>query len=151
MKTKESYKLEFKGEISRTFLKTVSAYANYNDGEILFGIDDDGNLLGIKNILTEESLRIENMIIDSLVPVPNFEISIEEIGEQSIIRLVVKKGKDTPYYCKGKAYKRGDTATIEVDRFELRRLAMEGINLNDEDRKAASQELSFVIVAVPLS
>ncbi|MEO1816073.1 MAG: hypothetical protein ABGU93_10875 [Acetobacterium sp.] len=32
VKMKESYNLEFKEEISRTFLKTVSAYANYNDG-----------------------------------------------------------------------------------------------------------------------
>ena len=80
MKMKESYNLEFKEEISRTFLKTVSAYANYNDGEILFGIDDDGQLLGMKNLATEESLRIENMINDSLVPVPNFEISVEDNG-----------------------------------------------------------------------
>lgn len=146
VKMKESYNLEFKEEISRTFLKTVSAYANYNDGEILFGIDDDGQLLGMKNLATEESLRIENMINDSLVPVPNFEISVEAIGDLKVIRLAVKKGKDTPYYCKGKAYKRADTATIEVDRFELRRLAMEGINLNDEDRKASSQELSFAVL-----
>lgn len=145
METKESYNLEFKEEVSRTFLKTVSAYANYNDGEIIFGIDDNGNLLGIESS-KEESLRIENMINDSLVPVPNFEIKVKEVGSKTIILLEVKKGKDTPYYYKGKAYKRADTSTVDVDRFELRRLAMEGINMDYEDRKASSQDLSFNIL-----
>lgn len=150
MKMKEGYNLEFKEEVTRTFLKTVSAYANYNNGEIIFGVDDNGELVGIKCCSKEEALRIENMINDSLVPVPNFEISVEEIGERTIIRLEIKKGKDTPYYCKGKAYKRADTATIEVDRFELRRLAVEGINMNDEDRKAGSQDLTFNILEAKL-
>lgn len=145
MRTKESYNLEFKEEVSRTFLKTVSAYANYNDGEIIFGIDDNGNLLGIESS-KEESLRIENLINDSLVPVPNFEIKVKEVGSKAMILLEVKKGKDTPYYYIGKAYKRADTSTVEVDRFELRRLAMEGINMDYEDRKASSQDLSFNIL-----
>lgn len=150
MKTKESYNLEFKEEVSKTFLKTVSAYANYSDGEIIFGVDDHGNVVGINESLKEESLRIENMINDSLAPVPYFEIHGKEVEGKTIIIVEVKKGKDTPYYFKGKAYKRADTATIEVDRFELRRLAMEGINMHYEDKKASSQDLSFNILEVSL-
>mgnify|MGYP004560412505 CR=1 FL=1 len=30
--------------ITNTFLKTVSAFSNYDGGVILFGIDDDGNI-----------------------------------------------------------------------------------------------------------
>ncbi|MCK9313996.1 MAG: putative DNA binding domain-containing protein, partial [Methanocorpusculum sp.] len=123
-------------------LKTVSAYANYNDGEIIFGIDDNGDVAGIDDA-REESLRIENMINDSIIPVPNFEIEVKEIEDKTIIVLGVKKGKDTPYYYRGKAYKRADTSTVEVDRFELRRLAIEGINIDYEERKASSQNLSF--------
>jgi len=139
---KEKYNLEFKSEVSKTFLKTVSAYANYNDGVIVFGADDNGTLVGLKNA-KEESLRIENMINDSIVPVPGFEIEVREAEGKTIIWLEVKKGKDTPYYYQGKAYKRADTSTIEVDRFELRRLAMEGVNMDCEERKASSQDLSF--------
>lgn len=143
MYPKESYNLEFKEEISKTFLKTVSAYANYNDGEIIFGLDDDGNVVGLKENPKEEALRIENMINDSLSPVPYFEIIIKEVEGKTIIIIEVKKGKDTPYYYKGKAYKRANTSTIEVDRFELRRLAMEGINMHYEDKKASSGDLKF--------
>lgn len=39
---RETKDLEFKGSISNTFLKTVSAFANFNGGKILFGIADDG-------------------------------------------------------------------------------------------------------------
>ena len=142
METKESYNLELKEEVSRSFLKTACAYANYNDGEIIFGIDDRGMIVGVKNA-KEESLRIENMINDSLVPVPDYTIKVKAAGDAETIHLNVKKGKDTPYYCNGKVYRRADTSTVEVDRFELRRLAMEGINIDYENKKASSQELSF--------
>lgn len=145
METKEKYNLEFKVEVTKTFLKTVSAYANYNDGVIIFGVDDDGGLIGLDSA-KEEYLRIENMINDSIVPVPNFEIEVKELEDKTIVLLEVKKGKDTPYYYQGKAYKRADTSTVEVDRFELRRLAMEGVNMDFEERKASSQDLSFTIL-----
>lgn len=146
MQTNERYNLEFKEEVSKTFLKTVSAFANYNDGEVIFGIDDDGKVVGVKENPKEEAIRIENMINDSISPIPYFQIIMKEVEGKTIIVLEVKKGKDTPYFYKGKAYKRGDTASIEVDRFELRRLALEGVNMHFEDRKAASQDLNFNVL-----
>jgi len=150
LQTKESYNMEFKVEVSNSFLKTVSAFANYSDGEIIFGIDDHGNVVGIKENTKNEALRIENMINDSLAPVPSFNINVKDAGGKTIIVLEVKKGKDTPYYYKGKAYKRAVTATVEADRLELRRLSMEGINVDYEDRKASSQDLNFTILEARL-
>ena len=45
---RESKYLEYKESVGNTFLKTVSAFANYGTGEILFGIADDGTEKGIK-------------------------------------------------------------------------------------------------------
>ena len=39
---KETRQLEFKSDISNTFLKTVSAFANYDGGQIIFGVGDTG-------------------------------------------------------------------------------------------------------------
>jgi ATP-dependent DNA helicase RecG len=150
METRERYNLEFKREISKTFLKTVSAFANYCNGKIIFGIEDDGNIIGLDEDLENALLKIENMINDSITPVPHFEIHLEKIDENKIIVLEVKRGKDTPYHCKGKTYKRSDTSTVEVDRFELRRLAMEGSNMHYEERKSSTQELSFNILGAKL-
>ncbi len=46
----ETRKIEFKETITNTFLKTVSAFSNYDGGEIFFGIDDNGNITGIEGI-----------------------------------------------------------------------------------------------------
>ncbi len=139
---KERYNLEFKAEVSRTFLKTVSAYANYNDGEIIFGVDDYGNSVGLVNA-KDECLRIENMINDSIEPIPNFKLEVKKMKGNTIVVLTVRKGKDTPYYYQGKAYKRSDTSSIEVDRFELRRLALEGANMDYEEVRSSSAGLVF--------
>ena len=43
---RETRIVEFKETITNTFLKTVSAFSNYDGGTILFGVDDDGNVKG---------------------------------------------------------------------------------------------------------
>ena len=45
---RETKILEFKETITNTFLKTVSAFSNYNGGTILFGVNDDGNVKGFQ-------------------------------------------------------------------------------------------------------
>ena len=46
---KESKTMEFKEDFTKSFLKTVSTFSNYEDGQIIFGIDDSGNAVGIAN------------------------------------------------------------------------------------------------------
>lgn len=47
---RETRTVEFKEIITNTFLKTVSAFSNYDGGVILFGIDDNGNVKGITDV-----------------------------------------------------------------------------------------------------
>ena len=47
---RETRVLEFKETITNTFLKTVSAFSNYDGGAILFGVDDDGNVKGLNPV-----------------------------------------------------------------------------------------------------
>ena len=47
---RETRILEFKETITNTFLKTVSAFSNYNGGTILFGVDDNGNVKGLLDV-----------------------------------------------------------------------------------------------------
>ena len=71
---KETKHLEFKEKITNTFLKTVSAYANYDGGTIIFGINDNGTIVGLSDI-TKQSLAIENKINDSIKPQPIYSIT----------------------------------------------------------------------------
>lgn len=137
---KENKNLEFKEEITNTFLKTVSAFSNYDGGVILFGINDAGEVSGLADP-KQKCLDIENKINDSIMPQPDYALSVIESGQ--VIKLKVNPGSNTPYMYKSKAYKRNDTATIEVDHFELRRLILKGENKDFEELVSDDQDLSF--------
>ena len=121
----ETRTVEFKETITNTFLKTVSAFSNYEGGAIFFGIDDNGNIKGIADV-KQSCLDIENKINDSISPQPDYTL---EVQSDNVIKVAVKSGIQKPYLYKSKAYKRNDTATIEVDTLELSRLILEGKNI----------------------
>lgn len=139
---RETRTIEFKETITNTFLKTVSAFSNYNGGEIYFGIDDNGNVKGIADV-KQSCLHIENKINDSISPQPDYTL---EIQKDSTIKLTVKSGIHKPYLYKSKAYKRNDTATIEVDTLEFSRLILEGKNIRFEELPYNNQKLTFEIL-----
>lgn len=138
---KETRQLEFKSDISNTFLKTVSAFANYDGGQIIFGVGDTGEGIGLKDPV-ETCLAIENKINDSIRPQPQYELSVNE--RDKTVTLTVEAGPAKPYTYKSKAYRRNDTATIEVDELELSRLILQGRNIYYEELPADTQELSFL-------
>ena len=140
---RETRILEFKETITNTFLKTVSAFSNYNGGTILFGVDDDGNVKGLSDV-KQACLDIENIINDSISPQPNYTLEIQ--NDDQTIKLTVKGGLQKPYLYKAKAYKRNDTATIEVDTLEFSRLVLEGKNISFEELPCKDQKLSFEIL-----
>ena len=87
---KEARDLEFKEMLSNSFLKTVSAFANYGEGRILFGIDDNGNVVGMENP-QQACLDLENKINDSITPCPNYTLEIDsKKGWTSLICTRVK-------------------------------------------------------------
>ena len=140
MVVRESPTVEYKESVTPTFLKTVSAYANYGTGKIEFGVDDEGVVVGLADPVAE-CLRIENMINDSLDPAPRYTLEPDE--KHGTVILTVYEGQDKPYRSKGKAYRRNDSATVEVDRFEYGRLTLEGSNVTFDALTSARQDLSF--------
>lgn len=140
---RETRKLEFKETITNTFLKTVSAFSNYDGGTIYFGVDDDGNTKGLPDV-KQACLNIENKINDSISPQPDYMLEIQ--NNDRIIKLTVKSGLQKPYLYKSKAYKRNDTATVEVDTLEFSRLVLEGRNIRFEELPCKDQKLSFEIL-----
>ena len=140
---RETRILEFKETITNTFLKTVSAFSNYNGGTILFGVDDDGNVKGLSDV-KQACLDIENKINDSITPQPNYTLELQ--NNDRTIKLTIRSGLQKPYLYKSKAYRRNDTATIEVDTLEFSRLVLDGKNISFEELPCKDQELSFEIL-----
>ncbi|WP_022819585.1 ATP-binding protein [Fusobacterium russii] len=140
---KENRELELKLTITNTFLKTVSAFSNYNSGKIIFGVDDNGKIIGLENI-EKLCLDLENKINDNISPKPNFKFIKD--SKRNIITLIVEEGMNKPYLYKGKAYKRNDIVTIEVDKIELNRLTLLGLNKYYGELKAGNQNLEFKVL-----
>ena len=137
---RETATLEFKQQLSKSYLKTVSAYANYGTGKIIFGIADDGTPVGLADP-QDTCLRIEHAINDSIDPVPRFELAIE--GDTRTVTLTVHEGPDNPYLSSGRAYRRTDTSTVEVSRLEYGRLVLTGEHVSFDALVAKEQDLAF--------
>ncbi len=137
---RETRTIEFKEMITNTFLKTVSAFSNYDGGEIFFGIDDNGNIKELPDV-KQACLDIENKINDNITPQPDYTLELQ--NNERTIKLTVKGGLQKPYLYKSKAYKRNDTATIETDTLELSRLILEGKNIRFEELPCEDQDLTF--------
>lgn len=69
MKYKESVNMELRREINANFKKKIVAFANCDGGTILVGIEDEGNICGVRN--PEKTMeRISNVIRDGIHPLP---------------------------------------------------------------------------------
>ncbi len=139
---KENRCLEYKEDSTKSYLKTVSAFANYRAGRIVFGVSDDYSIVPIAD---KKAFResVENQINDSIKPQPNYAFFDNDDGT---ITLSVSKGMNPPYLYHGKAFKRNDTSTIECDDFELRALILLGKGLDYEELASQEQNLSFSLL-----
>ena len=108
---RETRTAEFKETVTNTFLKTVSAFSNYDGGEIFFGIDDDGNIKGLPDV-KQACLDIENKVNDSITPQPDYTLELQ--NNDRTVKLTVKSGYQKPYLYKSKAYKRNNQDTLKT-------------------------------------
>ena len=90
---KENKNLEFKSDLTNSFLKTVSAFANYDGGKIIFGVDDNGENIGIEDP-KNFCLDVENKINDNIKPLPDYTLEVNE--RTKVVTLSVKGGNYKP-------------------------------------------------------
>lgn len=113
----------------KSWLKSVSAFANGVGGALLFGVADDDSLVGLADAKAD-SEKISEAIRAKLDPVPEVILSIHaEEGKQFIV-LQVKPGSETPYYYVGDgsmaAYIRIGNESVPANAMVLRRLVLHG-------------------------
>lgn len=81
----------------KSWLKSVSAFANTEGGSLFFGIADDHSVIGLQDVQSDAEF-ISECINDRLDPIPEYDLIPQEENEQTILELRVKKGLFTPYY-----------------------------------------------------
>lgn len=140
----ESKEVEYKREYSKTLLKTVSAFSNYNDGLIVVGISDKGEVVGVSGI-NDLKEQIENAIYDSILPNPYYEMETDICEGKTVLILKVFKSENTPYTYNGKAFKRVSITTREVDLYEYNELVLNGKNLTYDEMQVNDAELDLSV------
>ena len=81
----------------KSWLKTVSAFANGIGGALIFGISDKDEVIGLDNY-KKDSENISEIIKTKIEPLPKVTLKHYLIEDKNIIILFVHSGKETPYY-----------------------------------------------------
>lgn len=98
---KENEKTELKRELNDSFEKEVCAFLNTLGGQILIGIEDDGEVCGIKNA-DKKALVITDKIKNNISPsaMGLFTVEIKNSGDKNYIIVTVASGLEKPYFIK---------------------------------------------------
>lgn len=115
----------------KSWLKSVSAFANSFGGTLIWGITNDDEVVGLEDAESDAEFISETIKtkIDS-IPKVNLYFHVEN-GKKLII-LDVYAGKETPYYYVGEgnmtAYIRVGNESVPADNITLKRLVLRGTN-----------------------
>ena len=113
----------------KSWLKSVSAFANGDGGTLLFGISDENGIIGLVDA-EKDAEDISEAIKTKLDPVPAINLEFRESDGKKLVVLNVFAGQETPYYYIGDkqriAYVRIGNETVVADRLQLKNLVMKG-------------------------
>lgn len=113
----------------KSWLKSVSAFANGEGGTLVFGINDDDQVVGLADAESDAE-RISEEIKTKLDPIPAINLEFKEVEGKKLVLLQVYKGQETPYYYIGDkqrlAFVRVGNESVVADRLQLKSLVMRG-------------------------
>lgn len=150
--TAYDFKLMLEEKKPKSWLKSVSAFANGLGGSLFFGIDDDGIVKGLDDV-QHVCESISCKIRDYMDPLPDVEMIPQEIDSHEILQLKVSAGSYTPYYYVGDgqrvAFIRIGDESLPATAEQMVRLVLKGSNKTYDslhtDYKA--EDYAFTILA----
>ena len=127
------FKLMLEEKKPKSWLKSVSAFANGMGGTLFFGVDNDGNVKGIDDIQHVCEI-VSSRIRDYLDPLPNVKLIPLRINDRDdVLQVNVGAGNYTPYYYIGDgqriAFVRNGDESIPATAEEMVRLVLKGSNM----------------------
>ena len=136
----------------KSWLKSVSAFANTLGGSLFFGIDNDGVVKGLEDVqhVTE---AISMKIRDYMDPMPEVEAIPLEMEGKHVLQLKVKAGSYTPYYYVGDgqrvAFVRNGDESVPATGEQMARLVLKGSNRTYDSLRTDKrvEDHSFAILA----
>ena len=115
----------------KSWLKSVSAFANGQGGSLFFGIDDNGGIIGLDDV-SHVSQVISTRVRDLMDPLPDVELIPHEVEGKKILQVKVSSGHYTPYYYIGDgqrmAFIRVGDESLPATAEQMVRLVLKGSN-----------------------
>ena len=129
--TAYDFKLMLEEKKPKSWLKSVSAFANGLGGSLFFGVDDNGILKGLDNV-QYVCETISSKIRDYMDPLPDVEMIPHRIDNLDILQLKINTGSYTPYYYVGDgqriAFVRVGEESLPATAEQMLRLVLKGSN-----------------------
>ena len=136
----------------KSWLKSVSAFANTDGGSLFYGVNDDGVIVGLENPQADADF-ISEMIKARLDPVPEVQLITIEHEGRNLLEVRVKAGAFTPYYYyqdgTRTAYTRVGNESVECNSQQLLSLVLKGTHMTWDSlpTQVDANKHSFVILA----
>ncbi|MBQ7490205.1 MAG: putative DNA binding domain-containing protein [Bacteroidales bacterium] len=146
------FKVMLEDKKPKSWLKSVSAFANGIGGSLFFGVDDDGTTKGLDDIQFVCE-TISNKIRDYMDPLPDVELIPLNINDLDVLQVKVGAGNYTPYYYVGDgqrvAFVRNGDESIPATAEEMVRLVLKGSNRTFDSLRTDNklEDNSFAILA----
>lgn len=150
--TAYDFKVMLEEKKSKSWLKSVSAFANGLGGSLFFGIDNDGIVKGLDDV-QRVCETISSKIRDYMDPLPEVEMLPQVIDGLHVLQLKVYAGHYTPYYYVGDgqrvAFVRVGDESIPATAEQMVRLVLKGTNKTFDSLHTdyKSEDYSFIILA----
>jgi predicted HTH transcriptional regulator len=105
----EGFEVEFKRKVStqEKIARALIAFANTRGGHILFGVDDDGSIVGVESEKSEVDL-IRQAGSEFCVPVIEPDIDIVPIDGKDVIVAYVEESPEKPHFFSGDSTRHAD-------------------------------------------
>lgn len=138
--TEYDKKLALEEKKPKSWCKSVSAFANTFGGALIFGISNEGMVVGLENP-EDDAEKISEVIKTRLDPMPEFKLRFYQTEDGKVLIILdVYKGDETPYYYSGdgvlEAYVRVGNESVKATATELKRLVLRGKNTSYDSQNS---------------
>ena len=136
----------------KSWLKSVSAFANTDGGSLFYGVSDEGEIVGLENAQADADF-ISEMIKARLDPVPEVQLIPIKHEGRTLLEVKVKSGVLTPYYYyqdgTHTAFIRIGNESVECNAQQLLSLVLKGTHMTWDSlpTQVDANKHSFVILA----
>lgn len=135
----------------KSWCKSVSAFANGIGGKLVWGIADDGTLVGLADA-KDDSEKISEAIKSHIDPIPDFKLSFAKCEDKEFVILDVMQGDQTPYYYIGdgqmQAFVRVGNESVVASVAKHKELVLKGSNVSYDSQVSRwrFEDMAFTVL-----